>query len=380
MNGFAALLVFSVFQTVFQISIAANAVTGGYYGAGDNLISVMAYNTENTFDVKHDEGKDDYTFLPLGFPGKEKHCYAAPNPVYRDMCLKTDWTEDKAELKIHQLKRMIASPGYLPDVVALEEIENETVVGNLAKDLGYEKFLITDSPDARGIDVALMFNQQKLVYMSHQEIVVTEEKPKLKTRNILRVNFRVKGREKIVLGVYVNHWPSQQKPKETRMLAAETLLEDIKAQQKKFAKKNFYAVAVGDLNTTERETPNAITDVLSDTMEDAQVYAQKLTINKGQDSGLEGTYFYPARWKWERLDRILVSKNLLGKGELALIPESFTIVKPSFGLQDYTEQKPKSPHYGKTMRNVPIRYDFGSTNPDSAGFSDHFPVLVNIQM
>ncbi len=366
MNGLTTLFLFSMLQFTF----AANAVAS-YHGMGDNLLSIMAYNTENTFDVKHDEGKDDYTFLPLSFPDKARHCYASPIQ-YREFCLKTDWTEDKAELKIHQLKRMISSQGYLPDLVALEEIENEIVVGNLSQDLGYENFLVTNSPDMRGIDVALMYNQQKLVYMSHEEIGIGEGAlEKLKTRNILRVNFRVKGKQKVVLGVYVNHWPSQLKTKDARVLAAETLLKDIKAQQKKHTKTHFYAVVVGDLNTTERESAEVIGKVLGTTLND-------VAGSKGVSP--EGTYFYPARWKWERLDRILVTKNLSGKGELEVIPESFTVVKPDFGLRDYTEQKPKSPHYGKTMRNVPIRYDFGSTDSRTAGFSDHFPVLVNIQL
>ncbi|OQW53734.1 MAG: hypothetical protein A4S09_06715 [Proteobacteria bacterium SG_bin7] len=369
MNGLAALFFFSVLQMTF----VATAMTGGNHGLDENLLSIMAYNTENTFDVKHDEGKDDYTFLPLSFPDKARHCYTSPIQ-YREFCLKTDWTEDKAELKIHQLKRMISSQGYLPDLVALEEVENQIVMHDLAQDLGYEKFLITNSPDMRGIDVALMYNEQKLIYMSHEEINIDDGKlEKLKTRNILRVNFRVKGKQKVVLGVYVNHWPSQLKTKDTRILAAETLLADIKAQQKKYTKKHYYAVVVGDLNTTDRESTDVIGKVLGATFEDVQSFGQK-------NSELEGTYFYPARWRWERLDRILVSKNLVGKGELEVIPESFTVVKPSFSVHDYTEQKPKSPHYGKTMRNVPIRYDFSSTDPNTAGFSDHFPVLVNIQL
>lgn len=344
--------------------------------SGQNNLTIMAYNVENAFDVNHDEGKDDYTFLPKRFPGKEKHCYAQPIPYYREMCLNTDWTEDKAAVKIHQLKKMISANG-LPDLVGLEEIENATVVKNLADDLGYENFIVTDSPDARGIDVALMYNQDKLSYLDHEEIVLKPKEGQLKTRNILRVNFRVKNRDAI-LGVYVNHWPSQQKPKEYRILAANALIKNLKAQQKEHGK-DYYAVAIGDFNTTDRESPNAISDVLAKVMVDIQTYAEGLIKGKKEEE-LDGTYFYRANFRWERLDRIMISKNLVSKGDLQVDAESFTILKPSFGMRDYTEQKPKSPHYGKTMRNVPIPYDFGSTDPRTAGFSDHFPVLVDLHL
>jgi endonuclease/exonuclease/phosphatase family metal-dependent hydrolase len=340
-------------------------------------ISIMAYNTENAFDVKHDDGKDDYTFLPIGFPGKEKHCYANPVPYYREMCLRTDWTADKAEVKIHQMKRMISAAGFLPDIVGLEEVENETVVGNLARDLGYEKFLVTNSPDARGIDVALLYNHQKLTYLDHEEIVLSDAKfERLRTRNILRVNFKLKSNGAI-LGVYVNHWPSQAKTSETRMIAAKALVKDLKAQQRNQGKADYYAVAIGDFNTTEIESPNPV-ESMKASLVDIQVQATQYA--KGKRSGLEGTYFFKSKFRWERLDRILMTKNLISGGDLKVDLNSFTIVKPGWGKKDYTEQNPKNPNYGKTMRNVPIPYDFSSTDPNTAGFSDHFPVLINIDL
>lgn len=346
-------------------------------------ISIMTYNTQNTFDAIHDDGKDDYTFLPLNYPDKERHCYGLQIPYYREFCLKTDWTAEKSNLKVEQLKRMITHQGFLPDVVALQEVENSNILGELAKTTGYEKFVITESPDKRGIDVAVLFNQKKLTYIKHEELMVWSKELEIKTRNILRVEFKVNGTKDAVLAVYVNHWPSQQNPKENRLLAADILKQDIISQRRDIGKDDYYVVAVGDFNTTERETPNSITDVMTakgwNSLVDVQEYTQDFKGKKEPE--LEGTYFYASKLRWERIDRILVSKNMLtGKSDIELMPNSFKILKPAFAMHDYTERRPKNPNKGKVIRNVPIPYNFDSTNSEQAGFSDHLPVFVKLSV
>ncbi len=376
---------FSAIMMVLALVFAVQTKAGS-----DRTISIMAYNVENLFDAEHDEGKDDFTFLPIGFPDKERRCRGQANPYYVEMCLKTDWTPDKVEVKLLTLKRMLTHMGYLPDIVGLEEVENKSVVGRLAQAAGYRKFLITESPDKRGIDVALLFNEDKLEYLDHEEIVIESEKTPLKTRNILRVNFHMKGAgltlegKEPVLGVYVNHWPSQEKDSKFRMLAADFLKDDILKQRRRHGAANYYVVAMGDFNTTEREEPNAISDYIANPESKASLIDVQTALDFGgrrKPSPYPQTYFYRSRFNWERFDRILVSRNMFEKaGVVQANAETFKVVKPAFATYDYTEQNPKNRNHGKTMPSVPRSYDHNSTDPETAGYSDHFPVYLELEV
>ena len=183
----------------------------------DNEFKVLSYNLYNLFDAEHDQGKSDWTWLPLNYPSKYIKCQELSNEYYRKECQTTNWTQEKLEIKVRQLARVVRLQGSLPDLLAVQEIENENALGLLQDELGYKRLLITNSPDRRGIDVGLLFNEDKLEYVEHEDINISdilesEYGLNVKTRNILRVHFRPKqGNREKVIGVYVNHWPSQRK-------------------------------------------------------------------------------------------------------------------------------------------------------------------------
>ena len=64
------------------------------YG-GKGRVKVVFYNVENLFDYSHDEGKRDWTFLPLGYPGKRRGCERISDRFFRQMCLETDWNRER---------------------------------------------------------------------------------------------------------------------------------------------------------------------------------------------------------------------------------------------------------------------------------------------
>ncbi|MDO9181524.1 MAG: hypothetical protein Q7U04_03905, partial [Bacteriovorax sp.] len=156
-------------------------------------LQFMSYNVENLFDTKHDVinhmDKLDWTFLPKGSPGKKEACLGEKNKHHQKECLATDWTEEKLQLKLSQIKEVVTSERSLPDFLGLVEVENEKVVGQLAKKLGYENFEITQSPDKRGIDVALLYRKSKdIKKIAKIEHDVPVDYP---TRNILEVQFLI---------------------------------------------------------------------------------------------------------------------------------------------------------------------------------------------
>ena len=122
-------------------------------------IEIMTYNVENLFDTSHDEGKNDWEYLPLAHPGKAEGCQQLSNSYYREKCFSSDWTESKLKLKLNALKNVILrEQGKLPDILALVEIENKNVAKKLADTLGYKDYFVTNGPDKRGIDLGIFYN------------------------------------------------------------------------------------------------------------------------------------------------------------------------------------------------------------------------------
>jgi len=129
-------------------------------------LQVMSYNVENLFDAQHDEGKNDWTFVPKNTPGKKEACQEEKNKHRRKECMDYDWTEQKLEMKLSQIKDVVTKERALPDFLGVVEVENPHVIAMLAKKLGYENFEMTESPDKRGVDVALMYKNDSTVKKS----------------------------------------------------------------------------------------------------------------------------------------------------------------------------------------------------------------------
>ena len=115
-------------------------------------LSLMTYNLENLFDTLHDEGKEDYTFLPLvrkeRDPKIRSFCYKIPNPHYRNECLNLDWSAPVLLNKIRNISKIIreSNNGSGPDFLVLQEVENYNVLQKLINlglvDEGYKELVI----------------------------------------------------------------------------------------------------------------------------------------------------------------------------------------------------------------------------------------------
>lgn len=110
-------------------------------GKAQQTFCIMEYNVENLFDCRHDSLKQDEEFLP----GSVRH-----------------WTWKKYQDKVNKIGKVVlaASAVQVPDIVGLCEVENESCITRLVRysplrDAAY-RYVMTDSPDERGIDVALL--------------------------------------------------------------------------------------------------------------------------------------------------------------------------------------------------------------------------------
>ena len=115
----------------------------------DENVFAMFYNVENLFDTINNPDTSDDEFLPES----EKK-----------------WNTLRYFNKINQLARVFSSiikdknSNKMPDIIGLCEVENKQVIHDLLKTPTFGnhnyKIIHKDSPDSRGIDCALLYNDQ----------------------------------------------------------------------------------------------------------------------------------------------------------------------------------------------------------------------------
>lgn len=344
-------------------------------------MQVMSYNVENLFDAKHDiinnVDKKDWSFLPKQFPGKKEACLGEKNKHYRKECLASDWTDAKFNLRLSQINDVVTRERALPDFLGLVEVENSNVVQRLAKKLGFQNFEITESPDARGVDVALLYKKTKdIKKISRTEHLVPVD---YATRNILEVEFLIDG--KYPLTIFVNHWPSLANPDSWRIKAAEILANRSKEILKKNAQ--MAILALGDFNTIDDNNPhpfktvlfkdNLFTDVAQAFFEDKQVE------EKTKKAMAPGTYYFAPKDQWNHLDHFFVNKVLMDGTGIKVIVKSFEIYSPAFINHDVKKKFYEGEQKNMKMVAAPQRFLANGASKETIGYSDHYPILVGLE-
>lgn len=320
-----------------------------------NETTILFYNVENLFDIKDNPETNDDEFTPKG---------------------DRRWTYKRFNQKIQNISKVIlsASGWEPPEVVALCEIENRFVLEMLISKTPLEsypyKIIHKESPDSRGIDVALLYNENDFYPLEYKYIPLRLENDSvLSSREILYVSGIVKNTD--TLHIFVNHWPSRYsgllESQSLRNLAANILRTEIEILQEKHSKPNI--VIVGDFN--DQPSDESILVHLG-----AAEYSENSSnIDENQIYNLSfswmnqelGTLKYQSQWSV--FDQIMVSGNLLKtENKLFTRPEWAKIVQLPFLLE-------KDERYGgiKTNRTYyGFRYQ--------GGFSDHLPVLLKLQL
>jgi predicted extracellular nuclease len=263
-------------------------------------LRVMFYNCENYFDIENDSLKNDDEFTPDG----EKH-----------------WTKDRYYDKQSHISKVITAVGgwIPPDLVGLCEVENRKVLTDLIYNsnlyrLEY-KLIHKESPDPRGIDVALLYQPKKFKPVHNEFIAVKfPGETKNRTRDILYVEGLTN--EKDTLHVFVNHWPSRwggmMETEENRMFAASIVKHKTDSIFK--IQPNANIIIMGDLN--DYPDNKSLTQSLAarhdfERHEPGQLYdlGSYLQFTKGV-----GSHKYDGRWGV--LDHIIVSGSMLNPGAM----------------------------------------------------------------
>ena len=291
---------------------------------------ILFWNTENLFDYKDDPKKNDNEFLP--------------DATRR-------WTYFRYRDKLKNLAKGIVASGdeYVPDLVGLCEVENDSCLYDLTrrsplKEAGY-RYVMTDSPDQRGIDVALLYQRGSFKLLQHQSIRIPfKQVKKAPTRDILHVVGKVVSGD--TLDVWVVHYPSRRggkaKSEPYRLLVAEILKHAVDSVMQ--VRQNPNVVIMGDFN----DGPSSA--VMKKLCSDGRL----VNLMQGKK---EGTYRY--RGAWEILDQFLVSENVRTKNA--------EVLQHPFLLEEdekYGGNKPFRTYNG-------MRYQ--------GGFSDHLPIILDLQ-
>ncbi|MBO4537210.1 MAG: endonuclease [Bacteroidales bacterium] len=296
---------------------------------------VMFWNVENYFDPFDDPLKDDDEFTALA---------------------ERRWTWTRFEAKRDGIAQTIVAAGdvwgELPALVGLAEVENRMVVSQLVRrtmldELGYG-YIHRESPDERGIDVALLYRKDVFRVIAVDSLRI----PGIVTRDILYVALKETpdqvGRdasgsregEELLLHVFVVHLPSKRggaRASDSRREAAtgvlqaavDSLLADDPASR---------IVVMGDFNDTDPSVGGLAPPPFAG------------------EPAKPGTLRYHGRW--ERIDHFFLSPAT--ESVMQIFAPGFLLEPDAAWLGD----KPLRTYVGP-------RYH--------GGLSDHLPILLKLR-
>ncbi len=272
--------------------------------AAESTVSFGFWNVENLFDCEDDpDNPGDDEFLPDG-----------------------EWTPERYARKLDHLAEVVAALDA--DLLALAEVENRRVLEDLLAHeklagLGY-RIVHRDSPDKRGIDLALFYRAPFEVADGERAVILHPIDIPSPTRGILEVNLRAPGHP---LTVLVNHWPSRYGGREKtiplRHAAAELCRRIVLARQDASPEMDADILILGDLNddpfdASVRHTLKAVRsrNAALNNRNERYLYNPSWRIFGTPD---QGTLYYNREWVWNVFDQCIVSRGLLKEEGLSFV-------------------------------------------------------------
>ena len=308
------------------------------------------YNLENLFDTINQPDVNDEEFTPEGanlYTGK----------VYLDKL-------SKLEEVLSQIGTDISPDGL--SVIGCAEIENKSVLVDLANRPALRKrnyqIVHYNSPDQRGIDVALLYNPKYLKVLSSESLLVpltgSDGKPRY-TRDVLYVCGLYNGEP---MHFFVNHWPSRRGGEEASAPSRATAARVARAKIDSIMKADPTAkvILMGDLN--DDPVSPSVARVLG-ARSDAEKTRPGELFNPWHAYYKEGIGTLAYNDAWNLFDQIIISHAFLPKDQEGFFFQKAMIFKKEFMLQNSGRYK------GYPKRT----FDFGVY---MGGYSDHFPTYL----
>lgn len=297
-------------------------------------LKVVSYNVENLFHPKHDSvlvdstwvEKDDLEWTPDG----ERH-----------------WSYTRYYRKVENIARVLTNIGEWEgvDVVGLQEVENALCVKRLCYTLRRNEydFVHYESPDKRGIDVALIYKKARVDTIHTKALYVDLENET--TRDILYVCAQVDKRDTIHF--FVCHMPSQRGGK----------------AESKWKRKTAKEVLQRAIDSVFGVSPDAKIIVMGDMNEDGlRLKGLKDKLAESQKPRAvrqQGTHKYQGQWSF--LDHFYVSPSI----DSVLQAQVYDAEWIQETDEKYLGLKPKRTYNGFQYQN---------------GYSDHLPTVLNVKL
>lgn len=341
--------------TAMAVGVTVKADNNGAQSRQVAVYGVAFYNLENLFDT-----------IPN-------------NPLGRDAEFTPDgarrWNGAKYWSKIDNMARAITAmttkttPGG-PAVIGVSEIENRSVLEDLVRAVDRrltEQGLPTwnlqivhhDSPDARGVDVGLLYNPKlfKVINVTNHRLSIPDN-PRFRTRDQMCVVGLLGGSR---VGVIVNHWPSRRggKQESSYLREAAAALSRSIADSLLKVDPNMGIIVMGDLN--DDPSDRSVSQVLGAVRDvrDVQEGGFYNPFWEKLDRGI-GSYVY--RGQWDLFDQIVLNHNLV-QGNNGLKFHDAEVLNKEFLKQQDGQYKgyPHRTFSGGAWQN---------------GYSDHFPTEI----
>ena len=317
-----------------------------------SIRTIAFYNLENLFDTINDVTKNDE---------------ASPMMELKENRSKVYWD------KIDKLGSVIAQIGKdksntSPTILGVCEVENRAVLEDLVNSdrLKSKRYGIIhyESPDKRGIDVALLYQQRYFKPVHHESF----------NPNIYRDNRKVYTRDQLLVSGYlddelihviVNHWPSRSGGEmKSRPLREKAAYQNTKIiDQIKEKEKNPKILVLGDFNDDPINT--SFKKVLKTKekkkdVEDGDLYNPfERLFKKGYNTG-------GYRDNISMFDQIIITSALLSKDEKDY--NTYKMFNPAVFNKSFMTNK-KGRYKGYPFRS----FSFGTY---TGGYSDHYPVYL----
>lgn len=312
--------------------------------------TIAFYNVENLFDIENDSLTFDDDRTPEGKDG---------------------WTKERYLQKVNNISKVLSKicsnvAQTSPDIIGLCEVENKKVLEDLVNhpNLQYKNYAIVhfDSPDERGIDVALIYKKDVFLptsSTSHRLLLQNAEGERDYTRDQLVVA-GILDQEQIHF--IVNHWPSRSggeaRSKPNRLAAAKLNKRIIDSILK--SDPSAKIISMGDLNDDPKD--DSLKKILKTKGKKKDIEGQDL-YNPMEKLYKKGVGSLAYRDKWNLFDQIYFTANLLEKEG-----NSYYFWKAGVFTPPYLFSKK-----GK-YKGYPFRTYAGGNY--TGGYSDHFPVFL----
>ena len=323
------------------------------------------YNFENLFDIYDDPVKNDSEFLPEG---------------------KNKWTQAKYEKKLHNMAKVIRSMAdnnkRWHTILGISEIENRLVIEDLVSqpeiaDANYQ-IVHYDSPDRRGVDVALLYKPDQFTYLDSESIPFDfnsdidfsdTDTSYFKTRDILMVHGLIAGEH---FAFYVAHLPSRigGKGGNLRGRGGEIIYNHAMMMEEKYP--GIKIAAMGDMN--DNPTDDSMAKYLHgqehlENVTPTEFYSPYISMLKAG----YGSLCYQGVWSIYDLE--LVNYNLAHApdGGLKIQPVTKNHGKEYYGV---VFKRPWMTTQKGQYKGYPFRTF--SNGAFVGGYSDHYPTYIVI--